>query len=475
MDTLIIAAFLAITLFLGLRVRDRDKTAAGFLLGGRALTLPAFVATTVSTWYGGILGVGEYSWTYGISNWIVFGVPYYLGAFLFAIVLSRRARRAESLTVPDRFRAVYGPRVARCSAVLVFLTTVPAAYMLIMGTLCTASFGIPVAAGIAASAAFVVIYLWRGGFRAVVHTDGFQFVLMFGGFLVLTLVLVCGYGLEPLQSLPPTHLEPTGGQPLSAILVWYVIALSTLAEPNFFQRAFAAKTPEIAQRGLLLSIPCWIVFDLMTTTCGLYARALLPDLDNPVMAFPSLAAAVLPVGILGIFYCALFATVLSTLDSGIFTAATTFGHDLCPHAEPEGNTAPESDAKSRCDAADRNARRTRIGIVIAAILAASVALAAGSVVSIWKIFGSVSAAALLIPILTTYYPKYKMSRKGAVILMILSGTTTLAWFLCAKWMGKNPLGLDPLLPGGAVSIACYALDRAFGQTKTPEIAKIEGR
>ena len=32
-----------------------------YLLAGRRLTLPAFVATLVTTWYGGILGVGEVS------------------------------------------------------------------------------------------------------------------------------------------------------------------------------------------------------------------------------------------------------------------------------------------------------------------------------------------------------------------------------------------------------------------------------
>ncbi len=64
-----------------------------YLVMGRTLALPSFVASLVSTWYGGVLGVGEYSFRYGISNWIVFGVPYYIGAALFAIFFARRARR----------------------------------------------------------------------------------------------------------------------------------------------------------------------------------------------------------------------------------------------------------------------------------------------------------------------------------------------------------------------------------------------
>lgn len=449
-DIIIVALFLIYTLYKGLRTGERDANTASYLLGGRALTLPAFVATTVSTWYGGILGVGEYGWSYGISNWVVFCVPYYVGALLFALVLSHRARASESLTLPSRFHQFYGPKAARCAAVLIFLTTVPAAYVLMMGTMFSTSFGIPVTAGILTTAIFVVIYLWRGGFKAVVKTDFLQFALMFGGFIVLTLMLLFGYGTEPLQTLPPSHLDPTGGLPLSDILIWYVIALGTLAEPNFFQRAFAAKTPKIARKGLLLSILCWLFFDIMTTTCGLYARALLPDLQDPVQAFPQLASAVLPIGILGIFYASLFATILSSLDSGLFTAATTFGHDLLPQNE-----------------ASSSLKKTKIGLIIGAAIAAVIACSAGSVVKIWKIFGSVSAASLLIPILSTYYSRIKMSRKGALILMILSSITTIAWFAYKPLTDSKAyiLGLDPLLAGGSVAILCFIIDLAVQHKK----------
>ncbi|MCX6833949.1 MAG: hypothetical protein NTW07_02250 [candidate division Zixibacteria bacterium] len=70
----------------------KNSPVAEVILGGRMLTLPAFVASLVSTWYGGILGISEYSYRYGLSNWLVFGVPYYLAAFLFALYLAKKAR-----------------------------------------------------------------------------------------------------------------------------------------------------------------------------------------------------------------------------------------------------------------------------------------------------------------------------------------------------------------------------------------------
>ena len=63
---------------------------ADYLVAGRRLTLPGFVASLVTTWYGGILGVGEYTYRYGIANWFVFGLPYYVAAALFAHLLEQK-------------------------------------------------------------------------------------------------------------------------------------------------------------------------------------------------------------------------------------------------------------------------------------------------------------------------------------------------------------------------------------------------
>lgn len=444
-DMAIVAAFMIATLGIGLRIKNHDNSTHGFLLGGRALTLPAFVATTVSTWYGGILGVGEYTWRYGISNWFVFGVPYYVGALLFASLLSKKAQKGHSLTIPERFEQHYNAPVAKCAATLIFLTTVPGAYILMMASLCAVSFNLSLPTGVAITTVFVILYLWRGGFSAVVKTDAIQFALMFAGFVILSIWLIASFGFSPLQSLPPSHTEITGGQSISAILVWYLIALSTLAEPNFFQRCFAAKTPQIAQKGLIISVFFWLFFDIMTTLCGLYARALLPNLANPVNAFPALATHVLPVGFVGLFFAGMFATILSSLDSNLFTSATTLGRDIWPK---KFHTIPTP-------------TRTRIGLVIAAAIAAAIALASGSVIKIWKIFGSVSAASLLLPILATYYSPLKLTSKGTLILMVASAVMTIFWFCFKSFLDKLLFPLEPLFAGAITAIIIFSIDKSI--------------
>ena len=101
---LILIYFIALA-FVWFRTFGTRPTTEDYLVAGRRVTLPAFVATLVATWYGGILGVGEYTWRYGVANWLVFGVPYYLGAALFAVFLAKRARTSELLSLPEIGRA----------------------------------------------------------------------------------------------------------------------------------------------------------------------------------------------------------------------------------------------------------------------------------------------------------------------------------------------------------------------------------
>jgi len=65
------------------------------------------------------------------------------------------------------------------------------------------------------------------------------------------------------------------------VLVWFFIALWTLVDPAFHQRCYAAASEMSPGGGFLWSVVFWIVFDAMTATAGLYARALCPAWSNP--------------------------------------------------------------------------------------------------------------------------------------------------------------------------------------------------
>jgi SSS family solute:Na+ symporter len=448
LDWALIALYFALLAAVWMRRFGARPGNDDYFVAGRAVTLPAFVATLVTTWYGGILGVGEYSYRYGISNWLVFGVPYYIGALLFALVFARRARLARHYTIPDLLHAHYGRGPAFVGALIVFLQSAPAAYVLMLGTLFAAMFGAPLVPCIVAAAVLSVFYVDRGGLRTVVFTDQIQFVLMYGGFGVMIAFLLLRHGgagfLAP--RVPATHWAWNGGNPPGAIFVWYFIALSTLVDPGFFQRAFAARDPEVARRGVLWSIAFWILFDAMTTATGLYARAMLPHLANPVMAYPELARVTLPPVALGLFYLGMIATVMSTIDSYAFIAATTVGRDLLWRLRGERPN-------------DAQPALSRIGLWTATAFATWLAIARPTVVGLWHDVGSIVTPTLLLPVGLALVGRGRLSGAATLVLMLLPLAISLGWVL-AKNLSPHaaadyPLHMEPIYAGLGASLLTW--------------------
>ena len=421
---------------------SRTSSVMEYLLAGRRLTLWPFVATLVSTWYGGVLGVGEYSYRYGISNWLVFGVPYYLAALAFALLLAARARRSAALSIPEQLTACYGRAAGRLGALLVILLAVPAAYALMMGELLGVVTGWPLGVAVAVGVLFTIVYAVSGGFRTVVAANALQFVLMYLGFLVL-LPVALGHvgGFAALWSaLPASHRAWDGGLGAQAVVVWYFIAMQTLVEPTFYQRCYAAATPAVARRGVLVSILFWLVFDFLTTFSGLAARVALPNLADPVLAYPALARLVLPPAANGLFVVAMVATVMSTLHSYLFLTAATVGHDAAPEI-----------------AARLGERRfMMLALALTGVVATVMALAFRSVVAIWHDIGSIVTAALLLPLAASHAPeRHRFRPRWATVSLIATALTATGWLLARSSEGRYPLGVEPIFPALAVSALCW--------------------
>lgn len=430
----------------GLAWRTRTRETLEYLAAGRRLTLGPFVATLVATWYGGVLGVGEYSFRYGISNWLALGVPYYLAALVFAFALAARVRQSAALSIPEQLRAAYGPAAARLGAVLVLLLAVPAAYALMMGDLLRIYTPLPLGWAIVAGLVFTLGCAAAGGFRTVVSSNVLQFALMFLAFGVLLPVAVSrAGGFEALwHALPATHRTWDGGLGAQAIVVWYFIALQTLVEPTFYQRCYAARSPAVARRGVLVSVAFWVLFDFLTTFAGLAARVLLPADTDPTLAYPALGRLVLPPVANALFVVGLVATVMSTLHSYLFLAAATVGHDVLPEL------ARRTDER----------RWTLAGLAFAGAAATALALALRSVVAIWHDVGSIVTAALLLPVASAQAgPRWRFGRGGAAPALALAAATATVWILLRSPAGTYPLGLEPIFPALAVSAATWAASR----------------
>ena len=454
-DQILIYAYFALLVFLGIhhyRTRGTEE-AEDFLIAARKLSLGAFVATLVTTFYGGILGVGEFTYRYGIVSWLTQGLFYYLFAAIYALFLARAVRRSMQYTLPDQLYTQYGKGAGLIGAVATFILVSPAPYVLMIGTLLHLIFGWSLAIAVVAGMLFSTVYVLFGGLRSVVRTDVFQFLLMFLGFGV---VLPFSWSKiaplpEILKGLPPGHLNPLGHLTLQQVIAWAVIALWTIISPSFFQRCSAAKSEAVARKGILISIGFWFLFDMMTLTAGFYARFALPNID-PVMAFPLLGARVLPPLVLGFFFVGMLATIMSTLDSMAFLSAITFGRDFLWRLRGEKDSHLQL------------MRFTRYGLVVAALLSILLALTYRSVVDLWYLFGSLVIPVLLIPLLASFSANFKLPAGATTALMAAVAAVELAWWLAGVGRGTflqpaYPFSVEPIYPGLILSILLYLVLR----------------
>lgn len=449
LDIAVILLFFAVLIFIGFYSSRKISSAAeDYLLSGRNIGLVLFILTTVSTWYGGIIGVGEFGYRYGLLSWFTQGFPYYIFAFLFAIFFAKKIRKASLFTIPDKIELEYGRTAGIIASIIVFVLVTPAPYLLMAANLLVLTFRIDIITALVISLFLSISYLIKGGFRSNVYADAFQFFVMFGGFILIFIVCLINYGGYEFLSanVPETHLKVTGGTSPAFIVVWFLIAMWTFADPGFHQRSYAAKSGTVAVKGILISIIFWLLFDFLTTSTGLYAKALLPDLEQPIWAFPMLAEKVLAPGIKGIFYAALFATILSTLNSFFFLSATTISRDLIFKLKKEKNNA-------------KLKYYTVLGLVISGILSSFLAFFIPSVIEIWYTIGSLFIPGIIIPVVSAYYTRLKIANNFIVAEMVLSLGASLMWLIIRSNLSEesNLYVIEPMLVGFFMAILIHGL------------------
>jgi SSS family solute:Na+ symporter len=186
----------------------------------------------------------------------------------------------------------------------------------------------------------------------------------------------------------------------------------------------------------------------MTATAGLYARAALPAISQPVMAYPLLAELTLPPVAKGIFYIGMLATIMSTLNSLAFISATTLGRDIVWRMKK----VKDSDSATFY---------TRIGLIVTGLLSIGLSILIPSVIKLWYTIGTVVIPALLVPLVTSYFEKWRVGAHFAFASMFSGWCVSLSWLILG-WSGgitdpSYPFGIEPMYPGLVASIVIWGL------------------
>ncbi len=447
-DYLIIIAYFAFTVILGLKTKSSEDSPKDYLVAGRMITLPAFVATLVSTFYGGILGVGEFTYNYGVAGWFLYAFPYYFFIIIFAFFLAGKIRKTHLFSIPDKLDLVYGKKVSILGGILIFFLSTPAPYLFMLGILINLVFGIGLIFSMIIVLIFSTIFLYKGGLKADIRVNMLEFVVMFVGFgIILPFCFNTLGGFDYLESrLPEQFLSTTGGNSVQYIIVWFFIGSWVLVDPAFHQRCYSAKHKNTPKRGVLISLVFWIIFDFMTTVTGLYSKAFfLKEPVEPIYSFPALGNVLLPPIVKGIFFLGMIATIMSTLHSYIFVSSNTFGRDIIARIKNE---------------AGGNKLYSTLGLIVSSVISLLIAFLLPSVITIWYTIGTIIIPALLISVVSSYFEKLQIHSKFIFAAMICSFLTSLILFLLGMYYSSTDkpllfLGMEPIYPGLIIGMIIY--------------------
>lgn len=438
LDVVVFGLLMGGLLALGFSARLRNATPFEFLTAGRRLTLPVFVATLVSTWYGGVLGIGESVQYYGLGTWVLMGVPYYVFGIAYAVWLAPKVRDADQISLPERFAVQIGHRSAIVGGALVFLLAVPAAHVLMLGVLVKAFTGWSLVASVLAATAVGTAFLYKGGLLADARASIVAFVSMYVGFAVM---LASAVRTDPgllSRHIAENGFQWDGGMGWPFVLSFFILGAWTLVDPGFHQRVASAESPATGRRGVLASVACWFVFDLLTIGTGMYAVSLAKT-NEPLLLFPALGESVLSPGLKALFVFGLVGTVVSAMVGYTLVAGASLARDLAARI---ARSAPTD---------GQMVVWTRIGFAVSSLVAITLALQIRSVVALWYAWAGAVVGALLVPVWHVYRTETRLSDRWTSGAMAISFTVSAAW-LCYGTANGNPYLVATLPTGQDVSV-----------------------
>lgn len=462
-DWIVVGLFFAAVLGLGFSAKLKENTSVQMVAAGRALTMPLFVATLITTWYGGVLATPEFynSYGYGLATLTVNGLPYWVAGLLFAFFLAKRVRREEQISIPERIERCYGKPAGLIAALLIVVLATPASYMFMLGVLLTTFAGIQLWFAIAISGFACTLFLYRGGLMADARSNTIAFVMMYAAFILILALAIREYGAPwaVIPELPAVERSWDAGKGIFIVLSWMLIGSWTFVDPGFHQRVAAVRGEAAARRGVLWACFFWVVFDCLTTFTAMYGTIAMRASGQEhfgTMLFPAFGDQLLPPGMKGAFFAGMFGAMISATVGYTFVSATTLSRDFFARLRNETDEA-------------RITLYTRIGVAIASVLGITLAAAVQSAVDLWYLVPSVIIPGLLVPVVGAYAFRRPPSPKVALACLLIPPAIALCWTFgraqVAAWESSylgypdstEPSMLTPIVVGVLVALLIWGI------------------
>ncbi|MYL32888.1 sodium/panthothenate symporter [Pontibacillus yanchengensis] len=344
-----LVAFLLIIFIIGFwssrHVQSSESFLQEYFLGNRQLG-GFILAMTMTATYGSassFIGGPGLAYSQGLG-WVLLAMSQVVTGYFVLMVLGKRfailARRYKAVTLIDFLKARYESKwVVLLSAfsIVLFLFSAMAAQWVGGARLIESVTGLSYTAALFIFGISVLVYVVIGGFRAVALTDTVQGVVMFFGTIILLIATIfAGGGVSNLMSdlvaENPNLVTPYGANadlsPGYVSSFWILVGVGVVGLPQVTVRAMSYKSSKAMHRAIIIGTIVVGVIMLNMHLIGVFAKPILPGIENKDTVMPLIAQEVLPPWLAGIVLAAPMAAIMSTVDSLLLLVSSALVKDV---------------------------------------------------------------------------------------------------------------------------------------------------
>ncbi|KPK72677.1 hypothetical protein AMJ87_04010 [candidate division WOR_3 bacterium SM23_60] len=441
---IIIIAYLALLMLVGLITGRRTKSVEDFYIGGRKVgpwvTALSFVAAYFSSVV--IVGGGGFGYMFGMATLWVGAINVLIGCTVCWIVLGPRIRRftkrLNTMTIPGFIGERYASRFAlifSAFVIVIFMVFYNVSILKGMGHIFEVLMNIPYVYGILLAGLIILFYVSIGGYLAVVWTSFLQAWVMGIGLIVLTIFSVRAIGgvsaaNQSLLAIDPGLVYTPGiwGWP-GLISYALIVSFGVWGMPQLIVRFYSIKNVRVLKIGTVVAT-IGTCMALLPYCNGAIARALVPGLENPDLAIPTLAKTVLSPFGSAIVLAAVVAAGMSTFSSVLIILSGSLIQDII-----------KSGFRKELSR-DKSLFYGKVSSVVIGVVSLVIAFRPPALVLTLTAFAwAVIASTTLWPLLFGIYWK-RTTKAGCVWAMIVGCATALIWMAVGK-----PFGIHGFIPG----------------------------
>lgn len=473
---IVILLYMAATVALGLIISHRKKVKAGkqsnddFLMAGKSLGPLVLAGTLFAANTGGAstTGIATNVYKYGLSAcWYVIaaGIGFVLVSFI-----APYFRRSSASTVPEIISKRYG----KASHIFTAFTSITALFMATGAQIIATASIINVVTGIdfrtaaIITTAVVIVYTMVGGFTSVTAANMMHVIFITVGMAVAMFIVVNNPEVGGFAALFSKANAMQGDMDLLSMtkiglptIVGY-IAMYFMTFPTgqeIVQTYCSAKDGKSAKVGSIIAGLLSAAYAIVPAIIGLVAYVCIDGYaaEPHKTALADATIRFAPAVVAGLVLAAVVAATMSSASGNMIGTATMFTNDVF---RPYMNNGVKDDKKE--------VWISRVTMVIVGLVGLVVALTASNIISVMmSAFALRSAGPFAAFICGLFYKN--VTKRAGFVSIVLGTVVAVVWIYALH----TPWGLSAMVPGGVVAFIaifiCSVIDRKMGAEPAPEI------